>query len=178
MEQLWSPLSKNLNSVRLKAVDGDDQQPPCHLPGLPLAQRNEKEALVFDESIRALCEGYWKDASFNGFKMKPVGVPCIPTSPGFYSDHDFIHRFLKAPLREISSLEYYQILKDFQFMNQHIDRRHELIFSKCSKADCSHCTSHPVRATDSYTSLQRRNLTTTKQKIVKSTIGLSWKCVS
>ena len=158
IEHLWSPLSKILNSVRLKAIDGDDQQPPCRLPGLSLAQRNEKEARVLDKSISALCEGYWKDASFNGFKVKPVGVPCIPTSPGFYSDHDFIHRFLKAPLREVFSLEYSQTLKDFQFMLQHIDRRHnELIFSKCSKADCSHCTSHPVRATDSYTFLQRRN---------------------
>ena len=122
IEHLWSPLSKKLNSVRLKAVDGDDQQPPCCLPGLSLAQRSEKEVLVFDKSISALCEGYWKDASFNVFKVKPVGVPCILTSPGFYSDHDFIHRFLKAPLREDFSMEYSQTLKDFQFILQHIDR--------------------------------------------------------
>ena len=28
IEHWWSPLRKNLNSVRLKAIDGDDQQPP------------------------------------------------------------------------------------------------------------------------------------------------------
>ena len=51
IENLWSPLSKNLSSVRLKAVDGDDQHPPCLFTGVSDTERSEKEARVFDKAV-------------------------------------------------------------------------------------------------------------------------------
>ena len=43
IEHLWSPLSKKLSSVRLNAVDEDDQHSPWHLSGLTDTERSEKK---------------------------------------------------------------------------------------------------------------------------------------
>ena len=51
IEHLWSPSSKKLSSVRLKAVDGGDQHPPCHLSDLSGTQRCEKETREFDKAV-------------------------------------------------------------------------------------------------------------------------------
>lgn len=73
IEHLWSPLSKKLSSVRLSAVDDGDQQPPCRTSGLSDTERREKEARVFNRAITDICEGYWKDVTFDGFQVKTVG---------------------------------------------------------------------------------------------------------
>ena len=85
IEHLWSPMSKKLSSVRLKAVDRDDQHPSCCLSGLSDTERSKKEAGVFD---KAVSDQFWKDVSFNGFKVKPVRVPYIPSDTSFYTDHE------------------------------------------------------------------------------------------
>lgn len=84
IEHLLSPLSKMLNSVKFTAIDGEDHYPPCRVSGLSDEERREKEARVFD---KATCNGYWNDASFGSFKVKPVGVTCNPQSSGSYNDH-------------------------------------------------------------------------------------------
>ena len=75
----------------------------------------------------------------------------------FVSVHDFIHRFLKAPLRQVFSKKYAQTLKYFQFMLHHNDgHRSELIFAKCNQLSCTHCTLHPVKAKKTFQFLQQR----------------------
>ena len=51
IEHLWSPLSKKLNSIRFKSVDGADERPPCAMSGLSDEVHTEKEAKVFDTSL-------------------------------------------------------------------------------------------------------------------------------
>ena len=136
IEHLWSPLSKKLNSVRVKAVDGDERHPPCRISALSDAERREEEAKVFDRAVSDLCEGYWKGASFDGCEVRAVKVPCVASESSFYSDHDFVSSFLRVPLREVYTSKYSQILTEYKFTLNHVDRRcNELIFSKYSKSN-------------------------------------------
>ena len=69
---LPSGQGKKLSSVRLKAVDGDDQHTPSHLSGLYGTQRSEKETREFDKVVSDLCEGLKKCKFFGKFSPKSI----------------------------------------------------------------------------------------------------------
>ena len=155
IEHLWSPLSKHLTSVRLPAVDGEDEHAPCRIGGLSTEEKRSKEARVFDNAIQEVCRVHWKDASFNSFPVVAVPVPCISES-GHYSDYAEMYSLMKGPLRNIAKQP--TLIKELNFMVKHLDRRrNELIFRKCDDPLCSHCVSNPVHATAAFEFLRRRN---------------------
>lgn len=131
--------------MRLSAVAPGDTKAPCNM-AFKSDERKQKEAIVFDEAIKEVCETYWKDVTYNGHPVKAVGVPCIQTEGNFhYKDHDEIASLLKKPIRQLRDDK--ESLKELEFLLNHVDRKNnELVFMKCSDGSCDHCTLHPVRA--------------------------------
>lgn len=131
--------------MRLSAVAPGDTKAPCNM-ALKSDEQKQKEAIVFDEAIKEVCETYWKDVTNNGHPVKAVGVPCIQTEGNFhYKDHDEIASLLKKPIRQLRDDK--ESLKELEFLLNHVDRKNnELVFMKCSDGSCDHCTLHPVRA--------------------------------
>ena len=67
--------------------------------------REKRESQVFDNAIEQIVDVHWNKAVFDGFPIIPVPIKC---SDHFASDHDKVHRFLKAPLKEIRDVGKYQ----------------------------------------------------------------------
>ena len=98
IEHLWSPLNKRLTSVRLSAVDGEDEHAPCRIGGLSTEEKQTKEARVFDCAMQEVCHSHWKDASFNSFPVMTVPIPCISESDKVecYKDYSEMYSQLKG----------------------------------------------------------------------------------
>ena len=157
IEHLWSVLSKKLASVRLSAVATGDDKAPYYISGISEDQRKAKESQVFDNAIEQIVDVDWNKAVFDGFPIIPVPIKC---SDHFASDHDKVHRLLKAPLKEIRDGSTHTVLlNQFKFLLEHVDRHHnEIIFLKCNEITCSHCTKNPVRATEVFSFLKERKM--------------------
>lgn len=89
--------------------------------------------------------------------MIPVPIKC---SDHLASDHDKVHRLLKAHLKEIRDGSTHTVLMNqFKFLFEYVDRHHnEIIFLKCDENTCSHCTKNPVRATEVFSFLKERKM--------------------
>ena len=121
IEHLWSVLSKKLASVQLSAVaTGDNKALYYYICGISEDQRKSKESLVFDDAIEQVVDVHWNKAVFDGFPVIPVP---IKYSDHFASYHDKVHRFLKAPLKEIRDGSTHTVLlNQFKFLLEHVDR--------------------------------------------------------
>ena len=84
----------------------------------------------------------------------------IKCNDHFASDHEKVHKFLKAPLKEFrDGFTHTVLLNQIKFLLGHIRRHHnEITFLKCKDSACSHCTNNPVRAKEVYSFLEDRKM--------------------
>ena len=138
-------------------MDGEDNLPPCHISGITTQEKQKKEARVFDEAIKQVCNAYWQDVKFATFPVLAVPIPCISDKPEYYTDYEEAHTCLQGPLRNIRKPDNAKLLSELKFMVKHmVWRKNELIFRKCEDPLCSHCSSKPVCTTTAFEFLKRR----------------------
>ena len=145
IEHARSPLSRYLVGVTLSITLPGEDKPPCQQSDLAESEREAKESTLFDNAIKEL-NGYWEDCCYDSFPIYPHGVLCSQ-SEFPYDDHESIHRFLHAGIRETESNEkFQQYQKELQFISRHATRDVcYLQLCRCSSDDCDHCSSRPVR---------------------------------
>lgn len=157
IEHLWSVLSKKLASVRLSAIAAGDEKAPHFLAGISEELKKAKEEEVFDDAISEIADVHWNKTVFDEFPVIPVPVKC---NDQIASDHDRVSKFLKAPLRDIrDGSTYSDLLSEYRFLLAHTNRHHnEIVFMKCGRSACPHCSENPVRAKEVFSFLRDRNM--------------------
>ena len=136
IEHFWSVGSKALAGVVFSAtLPGEDLPPARQL--ISKEERKAKEAKLFNIAMDKLCNDYWKDISFDKFKVQSYPVHCEESfvDNAIFNDHTAVKNFLAAPLRDYHKFK--DIHNELKHMLRHIDRHaNEVIFMKCSDPSC------------------------------------------
>ena len=136
IEHFWSIGSKALAGVVFSAtLPGEDLPPARQL--ISEKERKVKEAKLSNNAMDKLCNDYWKDISFDKFKVQSYPVHCKESfvDNAIFNDHTAVKNFLAAPLRDYHKFK--DIQNEFKHMLRHIDRHaNEVIFMKCSDPSC------------------------------------------
>ena len=143
IEHTWAPMSKKLTSVILPSVLEGDEAEPYKL-GIPHDEVTAKEAKVFDNAMKLVTEKYWANATFNGSEVTATMVPSLgPNYP--FDDFEHVHTLIMGPYSRL--INDATMMAELRFLFQHMDKKsNEVIFQKCSRPSCKHCTSNPVVA--------------------------------
>ena len=145
VEHLWSPMSRYLANVILRAILEQDDKPPCQQSGLSSEELREKEAKVFDQAMKEICETYWKDVTFNDAEVTSRFQGSLEVNAPF-NDYDEIHKLLSGSMNVLR--KHTELINEIKFMVNHMERKsHEIIFSKCNNSNCFHCSKLPTVST-------------------------------
>ena len=147
IEHYWAPLSRNLSGVILPAIDDGDTVPVPRLSvrDLPREQIKAKLMKVLDAAMNDVVTGYWSGVKFDTWSVESKYISTC-AAPFPYSDYSEVQSFFKSTKKVMQSDAMSKYLEELEFILQHCDkRRNELIFMKCTSADCAHCLTHPVQ---------------------------------
>ena len=154
IEHFWAPMSKKLSSVILPSVLEGDEDVPYKL-GLDDDEVKRKEGEVFDNAMNMIKDVYWKDATFNGFDVDVNVASSFENSTPF-DDYDVVHELIVGSANNI--LHNTEVMRELRFMFIHLQKKsNEIIFQKCYKPNCTHCTSSPVIAAKVWDHLKERD---------------------
>lgn len=106
-----------------------------------------KEAELFDAAIDNLCS-YWKHLQFDDHPVLPRKVECVKPYQK-YSDHGILERYSKASYKAIEDNEELKRIRQLLvFLCKHTVRTaYLLMFLRCQRKSCLHCSSRKVEAT-------------------------------
>jgi hypothetical protein len=153
IEHQWSPRSRDLVGVFLKARLEGENKPPSEQCGLSKEQVIEKEQVIYDRAVDELTT-YWDGKVYDSFLVNSIGVHATDTARN-YNDVEKVAELHSAGIRKVTT-ELRDLHKEHLFFNQHLDRRtHFSSFSKCTLKTCPHCSSKPIKATSAVGHLRR-----------------------
>ena len=101
IEHLWSPLSRRLAGITFPAVLEGDTAPPVKLSGLTEKERKDKEAKVFDRTMKHLVGVHWAGVEFDGCTVTTKYIPCQNDDSPVFTRLSDVKTFIKAPLGEM-----------------------------------------------------------------------------
>ncbi|XP_070560361.1 uncharacterized protein [Ptychodera flava] len=155
IERGWATLSKKLAGVTLPdRLDGDDSSPFARRNRMTKQERRKKEAKVFDKAMELLCR-YWSNTEHHGFPVSTRYEKCSEDVPRLFNDYERVHHLVQqAGVREIRRPENNDVREELDFTIQHVEKQiGTIVFCKCTREDCHHCSSNPVIATEAVTFL-------------------------
>ena len=151
IEHTWAPMSKKLTSVILPSVLPGDEAEPYKLD-ISHDEIQQKEAELFDNAMKLITDKYWSEAEFNGSEVTALMEPSLLDSYP-YNDFKSVHDLIMGPysllIKDVS------MMAELRFLFNHIDKKsNEVIFQKCHRPTCSHCTSIPIIAGKAWEALK------------------------
>ncbi|CAM9896253.1 unnamed protein product, partial [Heterosigma akashiwo] len=158
--RLWRDSKKDALMLAIRLLAGvilshilpGEKFPPSQQSNLTEEELAAKEKKLFDAGME-IVKRHWDKKRYGDVPISCEFIPC-GEEPSPYNDAELVKEVLKLAgsvfnRPETSKTKLSEKTKatihEFKFVVQHIDRRsHFLMFAKCSRASCTHCTENPI----------------------------------